>query len=251
MRKAKILLIVLLAFVLTIPAFAQDVDDRLNVNLRRNFGYSAGGRIQGRFTISAGGPQDLERVIYLLDGEFFAESSVSPFQFTFSTSDYTLGAHTLASVGTTTSGAEIFAEEMRLEFISAEQSWQQAANIAIPLVVGVVVLTGLGVLLPALMGRRSGSFKLGDYGPAGGAVCPRCRFPYRRHFLSPSLLAGKLERCPHCDKWAIIPRASHAALEKAEVRYRADAETGLLEKDPESSESQKKRKLDDTRYLDL
>ncbi|HUS85239.1 MAG TPA: hypothetical protein VMX56_08830 [Anaerolineales bacterium] len=251
MRKTKIFFFVLLAFASIIPAFAQDGDDRLDVDLRRNFGYRAGGRIQGRFTISADGPQDLERVIYLLDGEFFAESSVSPFQSTFSTSDYALGAHRVASVGTTTSGAEIFAEEMRLEFISAEQSWQQAANIAIPLVVGVVVLTGLGVLLPALMGRRSGSFKLGDYGPAGGAVCPRCRFPYRRHFLSPSLLAGKLERCPHCDKWAIIPRASHAALEKAEVRYRADAETGLLEKDPESSESQKKRKLDDTRYLDL
>jgi len=250
MRKAKIFFFVLLAFASIIPALAQDIDDPLNVHLRRNSGYRAGGRIQGRFTISADGPQDLERVIYLLDGEFFAESSVSPFQFTFSTSDYALGVHTFSAVGTTASGAEAFSEEIRLEFISAEESWQQAANIAIPLIVGVVVLVGLGALLPALMGRRSGGFKLGNYGPAGGAVCKRCGFPYPRHFLSPNLLVGKLGRCPHCDKWAIVPRASHVALAEAEARYRADAETGLLEQDPEGSNAQLERKLDETRFLD-
>lgn len=251
MRKVKITLIVLLALVSTVPAFAQDVDDRLNVNLRRNFGYKAGGRIQGRFTVTADGPQDLERVVYLLDGEIFAEVSESPFRFSFSTSDYPIGTHTLSAVGTTASGSEIMATEIALEFISAEDSWQKATNIAVPLIIGVIVLTGLGVLLPALMGRRSGSFKLGNYGPAGGAVCPRCGFPYRRHFLSPNLMVGKLERCPHCDKWAIAPRASHAALVEAEARYRADAEIGLLEQDPEGSKAQAQHKLDDTRYLDL
>ena len=171
MRKTKIFFFVLLAFASIIPAFAQDGDDRLDVDLRRNFGYSGGGRIQGRFTISADGPQDLERVKYLLDGDFLAEVSESPFRFSFSTSDYALGAHTFSAVGTTASGAEAFSEEIRVEFVSAEESWQQAANIAIPLIVGVVVLVGLGALLPALMGRRSGGFKLGNYGPAGGAVC--------------------------------------------------------------------------------
>ena len=250
MSKAKILLFVLLASVLSIPVYGQDVDDRLNVRLRRDFGYRAGGRIQGRFTISVDGPQDLERVKYLLDGDYFAEVSESPFKFSFSTSDYTLGAHTLSAVGTTASGLDVFAEGIRLEFISAEEGWQQAANIAIPLIVGIVVLTVLGTLLLTLMGRRSGSFKLGNYGPAGGAVCRRCGFPYPRHFLSPNLLVGKLARCPHCGKWAIIPRASRAALEEAEARYRADAEIGLLEQEPEGSEAQVQRKLDETRYLD-
>ena len=222
----------------------------MDVDLRRNFGYSGGGRIQGRFTISADGPQDLERIKYLLDGDFLAEVSESPFRFSFSTSDYALGAHTFSAVGTTASGAEAFSEEIRVEFVSAEESWQQAANIAIPLIVGVVVLVGLGALLPALMGRRSGGFKLGNYGPAGGAVCKRCGFPYPRHFLSPNLLVGKLGRCPHCDKWAIVPRASHAALADAEARYRADAETGLLEQDPEGRDAQLERKLDETRFLD-
>jgi len=250
MSKAKIFLFVLLVSVASVPANAQDVDDRLNVHLRRDFGYRAGGRIQGRFTISADGPHDLERVKYLLDGDIIAEVSESPFKFTFSTSDYALGAHTLSAIGMTLSGSEIFAEGIRLEFISAEESWQQVANIAIPLIVGIVVLTILGTLLLRLMGRRSGGFKLGNYGPAGGAVCRHCGFPYPRHFLSPNLLVGKLDRCPHCGKWAIIPRASRAALEEAEARFRADAEIGLLELEPEGREAQVQRKLDETRYLD-
>jgi len=250
MRKVKILLFVLFASVLTIPAYGQDSKDQLTIHLRRDFGYRAAGQIQGRFTISSIGPQDLERVKYLLDGEFFAEVSEAPFKFSFSTSEYAVGAHTFSAVGTTASGAEVFAEEVRLEFVSAEESWQQVANLAVPLMAGLVVLMVLGTLLLTLMGRRSGSFKLGKYGSAGGAVCPRCGFPYPRHFISPNLLVGKLEMCPHCGKWAIIPRASRTALDEAETRFRADAETGLLEQESEGGEAQEKHKLDETRYLD-
>lgn len=250
MRTAKTLLFVLLVFGLTVPAHAQGDDDRLTIRLRRDFGYRAAGRIQGRFTISANGSQDLERVKYLLDGEFFAEVSESPFKFSFSTSDYAVGAHTFSVVGTTASGAEILAEEVILEFVSAEESWQQVANLTVPLIAGIAVLMVLGTLLLTLTGRRSGSFKLGKYGSAGGAVCPRCGFPYPRHFLSPNLLIGKLEMCPHCSKWAIVPRASRTALEEAEARFRADAELGLLEQESEGGEAQEQHKLDETRYFD-
>ncbi len=250
MRKVKILLFVLLVFVLTIPVYAQDGNDRLTIHLRRDFGYRAAGQIQGRFTISADGPHDLERVKYLLDGKFFAEVSEAPFKYSFSTSEYAVGAHTFSAVGTTASGAEVFAEEVRLEFVSAEESWQQVANLAVPLMAGLVVLMVLGTLLLTLTGRRSGSFKLGKYGSAGGAVCKGCGFPYPRHFLSPNLLVGKLEMCPHCGKWAIIPRASRTALDEAETRFSADAEIGLLEQESEGGEAQEQHKLDETRYFD-
>ena len=251
MRKTILLLTILLALIIAIPAHAQEGDDRLILNLRRNFGYSAGGRIQGRFTVSTDGPEDLERVQYLLDGEFFAESSEPPFKFSFSTNDYAIGEHTLSAVGTTTSGLEIIAEEKTLEFVSAEESWQQATDIVIPLIVGIGVIMGLGVLLQTIMGRRPGSFTLGKYGPSGGVVCPGCSFPYPRHFLSPNLVFGKLERCPHCGKWAIVPRASRAALEEAEASYRTDAETGILEQDAEGSTAKTERQIDDTRYYDI
>jgi hypothetical protein len=250
MRKVKILIFVLLASVLTTPAYGQDGSDRLTIRLRRDFGYRAAGRIQGRFTISTDGPHDLDRVNYLLDGEFFAEVSEAPFKFSFSTSDYAVGAHTFSAVGTTASGAEVFAEEVRLEFVSAEESWQQVANLAVPLIAGIVVLMVLGTLLLALIGRRSGKFKLGKYGSAGGAVCQRCGFPYPRHFLSPNLLVGKLEMCPHCGKWGIVPRASRPALDEAETRFRADAERGLLEQESENGAAQEQHKLDETRYFD-
>jgi hypothetical protein len=34
------------------------------------------------------------------------------------------------------------------------------------------------------------------------------------------------------------------------VRFRADAEIGLLEREPEGGEAQQKNKLDETRYFD-
>jgi hypothetical protein len=250
MRKVKIFLFFLLVAVLTVPAYGQDGDDRLTIHLRRDFGYRSVGRIQGRFTISADGPHDLERVKYLLDGEFFAEVSEAPFKYSFSTSEYAVGAHTFSAVGTTASGAEVFSEEVRLEFVSAEESWQQVGNLAVPLLAGLVVLMVLGTLLLTLTGRRSGSFKLGNYGSAGGAVCPRCGFPYPRHFISPNLLVGKLEMCPHCGKWAIVPRASRTALDEAETRFRADAEIGLLAQESEGGDAQEQHKLDETRYFD-
>jgi hypothetical protein len=251
MKRTIVLLTILLALFLMYPGMAQDGDDRLKVNLRRDFGYSAGGRIQGRFTVSAVGPDDLEKVRYLLDGDFMAEVSGSPFKYSFSTGDYAIGVHTLTAVGTRANGVEIFAEEVSLEFISAEDSWQRATEIVIPLAVGIGVIMVLGVLMPILMGRRSGSFVLGNYGPAGGVVCPGCSFPYSRHFLSPNLVIGKLERCPHCGKWAIVPRASRASLDEAEARYRIDAETGVLEQDDRGSPAEKERQLDDTRYFDI
>lgn len=250
MRKVKIFLFFLLVAVLTVPAYGQDGDDRLTIHLRRDFGYRSVGRIQGRFTISADGPHDLERVKYQLDGEVFAEVSEAPFKYSFSTSEYAVGAHTFSAVGTTASGAEVFSEEVRLEFVSAEESWQQVANLAVPLMAGLVVLMVLGTLLLTLTGRRSGSFKLGNYGSAGGAVCPRCGFPYPRHFISPNLLVGKLEMCPHCGKWAIVPRASRTALDEAETRFRADAEIGLLAQESEGGDAQEQHKLDETRYFD-
>jgi len=251
MRKTILIIPILLALIISIPAYAQDGEDRLVLHLRRNFGYSAGGRIQGRFTISADGPENLESVRYLLDGEFFAEVSEPPFRFSFATSDYALGVHTFSGIGTTASGAEIFADDISKEFIGAEDSWQQATDIVIPLIVGIGIIMALGVLFQTMMGRRSGSFVLGKYGSAGGVVCPGCSFPYSRHFLSPNLVFGKLERCPHCGKWAIVPRASHAALEEAEARYRTDAETGTLEQDAEGSTSKTERQIDDTRYYDI
>jgi hypothetical protein len=63
--------------------------------------------------------------------------------------------------------------------------------------------------------------------------------------LSPNLLVGKLERCPHCGKWALLPRASAEALRLAEERYAAEDE-GTIQ--PLSEEEKLRRMIEDSRF---
>jgi hypothetical protein len=79
-------------------------------------------------------------------------------------------------------------------------------------------------------------------------VCGRCGFPFSRGILAPNLVFGKLERCPHCGKWAIVRRAFPAELADAEERYHeAQQETGKVEVDEQES---LRRSLEDSRFDD-
>jgi hypothetical protein len=120
----------------------------------------------------------------------------------------------------------------------------ETSQIIVPLLVAIGVLTVFGTLAPVLLGRKK-AFKLGEYSLMGGAVCPRCQFPYSRNLLAPSLLVGKLQRCPHCGKWAVVPRASQAALNAAEARFQAK-DAGHIESSVE--EDDYKKLLDESRF---
>jgi len=99
-----------------------------------------------------------------------------------------------------------------------------------------------------LTGKKGTQRPIGQYGAAGGTVCPRCSFPFSRNVLSPNLLLGKLERCPHCGKWSIRARAAQADLAAAEERLRAAQEESTpIDADPEES---LKRALDESRFED-
>jgi hypothetical protein len=237
--------LVLALAMLPAVALAQDDSGTLQINLKRTFGFAAGARIQGRFTITAKGPQDLSRVTFTLDGNQIAQISQAPFSFGFSTGDYGLGNHTLSATGMTLAGQEIEAQPLQLEFVSAEESANAAFRIAGPILVGALILVLISSVVPAL-GRKKGTFELGSYGAAGGAVCPRCKMPYSRSVLGPNLVLGKLERCPHCGKWAIVRRASQAQLKAAEALYQQDAHQG--EVDPDQHERRYERMLDDSRF---
>jgi hypothetical protein len=86
------------------------------------------------------------------------------------------------------------------------------------IIVFVVLVIVLRFIVPVFRKNDAGSFVPGQYSLAGGAVCPRCELPYSRKTFSPNLLVGKLERCPHCGKIAVVGRASPSALEAAEAR---------------------------------
>jgi hypothetical protein len=61
------------------------------------------------------------------------------------------------------------------------------------------------------------------------------------------LLVGKLQRCPHCGKWAIVRRASPPELEAAEARWSQES-TGTIE--TQSEEERLRGMIDESRFED-
>jgi hypothetical protein len=229
----------------TLPAVARQADETLTLHLNRDFGYSAGGEIQGAFSLTAAGPDDLARIDYYLDDQLLGRAEAPPFKISFNTGDHPLGQHALSAVGTTTAGIEIRSASRTLEFVSAEAGWQMAGKIALPILAVVLAIAILSTAVPMLLGRKT-PFRLGEYGMSGGAVCSRCGMPFSRHAMSPNLVLGKLERCPHCGKLAIVAAASASSLRQAEARWQEDRQRGELH--PQSEQDHLKELLDDSRY---
>jgi hypothetical protein len=236
-----------------LPAYAQG-DNPFTLRLSRNFGYSSGGGdIQGNFTVGASGPENLTRVVFLIDGETMGEDTEAPFELKFSTGSYAPGVHTLSAVGYTASGDELRSNEQRRLFLSAEEARQKTGGFIIPIVVVILGVTLLSFLTPMLMGRgKKSQVPLGaqrNYGLLGGVICPKCGRPFGVHVWGLNMVVGKLDRCPHCGKWSIVRRSSPEALRAAEA---AELEE-LKESQPDISSTQQdfNKELDDSRYQDL
>ena len=246
MKKYVVVLLILMLVLAALPAGAQESEASLQLTVRRDFGFGMGNRVQGSFTLQVTGPDDLVQVEFLIDEQVVGVDIEPPFRFSFSTSNYQLGDHRISAVGFTTTGEEFRSAVRTLVFVSAEEGWRVAVGIAVPIVVGTIVLILAASLGTILMGRPRGAPRVGEYGVAGGAICPRCELPYRRHFWSPNMLVGKLERCPHCGKWAVVRQATAAELAAAEARWVADATCGTLELENEADRLQ--RLIEESRY---
>ncbi|MBC8505172.1 MAG: hypothetical protein ISR58_06620 [Anaerolineales bacterium] len=244
MKRVFSILLFLLLFVLPFSVVAQEETDSLVISLHRDFGYGAGGKIQGSFSLKVKSPDDLVRVEYLIDGEVVHTAIEPPFRYKFNTANFPVGEHSFSAIGYREDGSQIVSAEFARYFIDAEQAWESVGDFIVPLFVIVGGATLLGTLGTAFFSRKK-KFKLGDYGLAGGVVCPRCQLPYARNFLAPNLVVGKLLRCPHCGKWAILPRASQVSLEAGEERYRVE---GNSELDMPDQEQDYHKLLDDSRY---
>ena len=244
-QTTKLLLILLVsALLITSPALAQDQPEELLISFTRNFGYGGFGKIQGTFTLKVQNPEGFTKVEYLLDGEVVNTTTESPFKYQFNTSSFPVGIHTISAIGYLADGSTVLAPEISREFISSSDAWSNTGSMIIPILAAVAVVTVLGAAIPMLMGRKK-VHKPGVYGAAGGAICRKCGMPFSRNFLSPNLLVGKLERCPHCGKLDIVPAASAAALQEAEERLAADGETEIKDI---SEEEKLRRMIDDSRY---
>lgn len=248
-----LLIFVLLAAVTSYPAAAQQ-NDGLTLGLRKNFGFNAGNRIQGSFTMRISGPEDLERVEFFIDGELVGEDSEAPFTFAFDTGAFEYGMHILQATGYTSDGRELQSNQIQANFVTAEEGYQVAMRIVIPLLIVVFGAMGISFIIPFITGRgKKTDIPLGteqNYGVAGGAICPRCGRPFPLRLLAPNLgLRTRFDRCPHCGKWAAHRRRSLAELRAAEA-----AERQAVREQPASTMSAEERlrqELEASRYQDM
>lgn len=243
MRKIVLIAAVFVLFLTPFPAAAQE-EESLDLQLRRDWGFGAGGQVQGKFSLRVNGPDDIVKVEFIIDDEVVSTSTESPFRYQFNTDDFPPGVHTLTAVGYKADGTPVYGPEYVRQFLSADEARSSTMKIIVPLLLVVGVISLVGILGPVLMGRGK-EFKPGQYGAAGGAICPRCEFPYSRSMMAPNLVIGKLQRCPHCGKWAIVPRASQTALEAAEQRWAKEGTSSV--EDPTEDEKMKQM-IDDSRY---
>jgi hypothetical protein len=243
------ILLALLLSLQTLAAHAQESDEEITLKLNRDMGYGGFGQIQGTFSMRVTGPDDLDYVEFMIDDELIGTVYEPPFNLQFRTGSFEPGLRTMWAVGFIEGGAELRSNDIRQEFLSGEEAGQATLKLVVPILVVVVGLSIAGVLFPLLLRKRGGQFQIGEYGAAGGTVCRKCDLPFSRNVLSPNLVFGKLERCPHCGKWAILSRANTSELEAAEERLRADTRKGVM-KSEESEEDQLRRMVDESRFED-
>ncbi len=225
-------------------AAAQSQEADLRLRLRRDFGYGSGTQIRGRFSMIVDEVDGLQRVEFLIDDEVIGNDSEAPFRLQFSTSGYELGWHTLRAVGYTGNGRELTSNVFQRQFVTGSASTY--------IVVGVVVLIlGFRFISYLVTRNKTTEQKKYVYGMYGGAICPRCGRPFSRHWWAPNLIAGKLDRCPHCGKWHFSTRATPQMLASAErFADELDAEEGdAVERPGKRDEEEKLRKrLDESRF---
>ncbi len=234
----------LIIFVVVESTLVQGPELVLSIN--RDFGYGGfDNKIEGLFSLHAAGPDDLVRVVFFLDDSLLTTDTEPPFEFQFSTNEYAPGEHRFYALGSTAAGAELHSNEIVRVFITKEESGQQVIGLVVPLLAGVAAVVVIMLLVMTLLGRKA-SFS-GGYGMLAGAVCPQCGLPYALSFWAPRLVMGRLQRCPHCGKWALVRRARPEDLAAAETRWRA-AEGGQA--NAEEAKKRARRQIDDSRYVD-
>ena len=151
----------------------------------------------------------------------------------------------MSAEGNLKDGTVLGSNTVTKTFLSSDQAWSETQGIIVPLLIGVGVVSLIGIGGPVLLGRKK-KFIPGSYGPAGGAVCPRCALPFSRSYMAPNLLVGKLVRCPHCGKFSILPRANSAHLQEAERRYEGEGSSQIISEGKDDI----KKMIDESRFED-
>jgi hypothetical protein len=247
LRKEFISLLLVVALLFPGIATAQSEEETLSLRVTKIFGFRVGNRLQGRFRLSLDGPEDLDRVEFYMDDVVIHEDQEAPFKFEFDTGEVSPGEHTLKAIGYTKGGKSIPSQIGTYEILTPDEAFGNLQKFVLPILIGVVVLLAVAGIFSSIITRRRGKQRIGEYGPAGGAVCKRCGLPFSRHVLSPNLLVGKLERCPNCGAILIVRRGTPMELREAEARLKAELQKNQMEPEPDEEE-RLRRLIDDSRF---
>jgi len=224
----------------------------LTIHFSRDFGYASGtGDVQGLFSVTASGPNNLSKVVFYIDDKVLGEVDKPPFKLQFTTDDYPLGSHQIQAVGTTADGQTIKSQVVTARFVTASEGTQAAMRIAVPILVLVFGSILVAALFPLLTGRKTISLPAGTQRsyPLGGGICPKCGRPFAFHIYGLKLLVARYERCPYCGKWSMLSYASTDKLRAAEQAELASASPDGLGQVQGLSEAEKlKRELDESKY---
>lgn len=250
-----ILVFSLLFFSLTGIASAQSSGE-LELGLSRDFGYGGvGNDIQGLFSMKIqNAPQDLVRVVFLIDGDPIGEDTEAPYGLQFNTDSYRLGTHTLRAVGYDSSGQELSSNQIVVEFVPASTAFDLILKIILPIVGLVILMALVSVGLPIILNKgKLSALPLGEprnYGIGGGTVCPKCGRPFPLRLWWINIGLSKIDRCPYCGKWSLVHRHSIDDLRAAEATELAQA--GPEISIPGETEADRlKKDLDESRYQDM
>jgi hypothetical protein len=248
MKTKSLVICLLVLLLLPSPALAQDSQPGLTLKLNRDMGYGGfSGDIQGTFSLIAEGPDDLTQVKFYLDDALLGIVEEPPYRIQFHTGSFDPGVHTMTAIGVLGNGEELHSQEIVRMFLSAEEANNSTLGIVVPMLAVIGVIALLAVAIPLVMGRKGKQYAIGQYSLAGGAVCRHCQMPFSRHMMSPNLVTGKLERCPHCGKLQLARRASPAELAAAEARLHTDNLEGQQEA-VQSEEEKLRQMLEDSRF---
>jgi hypothetical protein len=222
------------------------------MNIRRTFGYSAGGDIRGSFRLSVNGSQEnITKVVFLLDGQPIGEVTESPFQLDIHTQDYPVGSHTLTAEVTTLDGSVQMTPSDTFNFVSAKAQWAGVFSIFIVIGVILLLIVGLGFLFTLFTtGKTVKDLPFGadrHYGIQGGGVCSHCGRPFAFHWWGLNLVGSKYDRCDYCGKWGSYKRLPLEDLRQAEAAELKAGAPGTTLKQA-SPEEKYRNMLDDSRY---
>lgn len=247
-RKVLLSLLVILFLLAPNASYAQEEGDSIELRVVKVFGFRVANKLQGRIGLRVEGPEDLVRVEFYVDDEIINEDDEAPFRYDFSTAEISPGEHTISAIGYVKDGRALPSDIGTYTILSAEEAVEGIQQYMIPLLIGVVIFLVIAGALSAAIAKRKGpQYRIGDYGPAGGAVCRRCGMPFSRHLFSPNLVVGKFERCPNCGAMGIVRRGTPMELRAAEERLLADMQK--RRGGPEEDEDERlRRMLDESRF---